>query len=187
MVEPRSGISPGSFGGPFRNAEEFSGLMVGKANEKPQFNEFGCRWILLAEFLQRIVQQKEQIIIGVHREIHLIEIDALQSAAVFAGGFFPGAFDENPAHGLSRGRKEMPAAVPMHRRISDQTKPGLMHQSRCLQWLPRPEMGHFVRGQFAQLIIDQRQELISGLGLALFDGFENARDIAHNQNLPEQV
>ena len=40
-------------------------------------------------------------------------------------------------------------------------------------------MGHFVRGQLAQFIIDQGQEFLGGLGVALRNRVQNARDLAH--------
>ena len=46
---------------------------------------------------------------------------------------------------------------------------------RGLQGLPRILGGHFLRGQAAQLFVDQRQKLFGRLTIALLDGSQNLR------------
>ena len=57
----------------------------------------------------------------------------------------------------------------------------LMHQGRGLQRLPRFFMGQLGRCQFPQLLIDQRQELLRGRGIAGFDLREDAGDVGHEK------
>jgi hypothetical protein len=42
-------------------------------------------------------------------------------------------------------------------------------------------VGEFLPGQFAQLIVDQRQELLGGVQVTLLDGGQDVRDIGHQQ------
>src|SRR5262249_38998157 len=42
-----------------------------------------------------------------------------------------------------------------------------------------PLAGQFLGGQLAQFVIDQRQKLVGGLGIALLDGLEDAGDVVH--------
>ena len=51
----------------------------------------------------------------------------------------------------------------------DQPEIGLVHQGRGLQRLPRLLLGQFLRGQLPQFVVDQRQKLLGGSRIALFD------------------
>src|SRR5262249_22556705 len=62
---------------------------------------------------------------------------------------------------------------------SDQFEPGFMDQRRSLQGLAGRLLGHFVRGQLSQFVINQRQQFIGSFGVALQNCIKNARDIAH--------
>ena len=39
-------------------------------------------------------------------------------------------------------------------------------------------LGHLLGRQLPQLVVDQRQKLLGGLGVALFDGGEDSGDVA---------
>jgi len=54
-----------------------------------------------------------------------------------------------------------------------------MDQCRGLQRLSGILLSHFVGGQFAQLVIDQRQQLLGGLAVASFDLPEDLGDVNH--------
>ena len=73
----------------------------------------------------------------------------------------------------------MSAAIPLDVLVADQPQPGLMHQGRGLQGLPRGFLGQPMGSQMAQLLIDQGKQLIGGSGIAMLDGVEDARDLAH--------
>ena len=47
--------------------------------------------------------------------------------------------------------------------------------------------GHFGCGQPAQFLIDQRQDLGSGLGIAVMNGVEETGDVAHGAVLPATI
>ena len=53
-----------------------------------------------------------------------------------------------------------------------------MHERGGLQGLVGRFIRHARRRQFAQFAIDQRQQFIGGLGIAVFDGFKNAGNVA---------
>jgi hypothetical protein len=54
-----------------------------------------------------------------------------------------------------------------------------MHQRGRLQGLAGLFLGQFLGGALAQLVVDQRQQLLRGRGIALFDGGQDTRDLAH--------
>ena len=93
----------------------------------------------------------------------------------------PGALDENAPHGFRRRREELCATGPTWLVLSGQAQPGFMNQRGGLESVAGTFARHLVRGQPAQFVIDERQQLLGGLGLALLDGFEDARDVAHKK------
>ena len=59
-----------------------------------------------------------------------------------------------------------------------------MHQAvACSVW-PGFSRASFWRGQLAKLVVDQRQELLGGLRIAVLDGREDARDVVHRRESP---
>ena len=58
----------------------------------------------------------------------------------------------------------------------------LVDQGRRLERLAGLLLGQLLRGQPAQLVVDQRQELLGGLRVALLDGGQDARDFGHGPN-----
>jgi hypothetical protein len=101
----------------------------------------------------------------------------LQAAAVAAGEFAAGVVDKEMAHGLGRGGEEMGAIFESRVFAADETHPHLMHQGGGLERVTRRAMGHFIRRQFAQFRIDERQQFIGGFRIAVLDFPENARHV----------
>ena len=54
-----------------------------------------------------------------------------------------------------------------------------MDQRRGLKRLAGLFLGQFLCRQLAQLVVDQRQQLVGGVRVALFDGREDAGDVGH--------
>ena len=54
-----------------------------------------------------------------------------------------------------------------------------MHQRGGLECVAGRFVRHFVRGQPPQLLIDQWQQFVPSLGVALFHGSENLSDVVH--------
>ena len=67
---------------------------------------------------------------------------------------------------------------------SDQPQIRLVDQGRGLERLAGLLLGQPLGGQLAQLVVDQRQELLGGLGVAVLDGREDARDVVHRRGSP---
>jgi hypothetical protein len=62
-----------------------------------------------------------------------------------------------------------------------------MHQCGGLQGLPGLFLGHPLGSQLTQFVIDQRQELLGGGRVALLDGGQDARDVAHGSAFVKQA
>jgi hypothetical protein len=54
-----------------------------------------------------------------------------------------------------------------------------MNKGSRFQRLSRFLLSQLPRSQLAQFVIDQRQELLRGMRIALLDGGKNARDFGH--------
>jgi hypothetical protein len=93
-----------------------------------------------------------------------------------------GIVHEDAAHGLGRGGKEVAAAVPVLRLIHvHQPHVSLVDQGRGLKRLAGRLLGEPVRGQPAQLVVDQRQQLFGRVRLAVRNGVQDAGDLAHKR------
>ena len=62
-----------------------------------------------------------------------------------------------------------------------QPQVGLMDQGRGLQRLPGRLLGHPLGGELAQLVVDERQELLRGVRVALLDGAQDSSDFGHRR------
>src|SRR5262245_36000068 len=54
-----------------------------------------------------------------------------------------------------------------------------MNQGSGLECLPRLLLSKFLGGERSQLVVDQRQELLRGVRIALLDGGQDARNPTH--------
>ena len=71
--------------------------------------------------------------------------------------FSAGLLDQDTAYGRGRGRKEMLAILKALVFPAHQSEPGLMHQRRGLEGVTRPFVGHLVRRQLPEFVIDERE------------------------------
>src|SRR5262249_33741229 len=76
--------------------------------------------------------------------------------------------------------EKVPAALPVLCQIGvHEPYIRLVDQGRSLQRLPGVFLGHFVRGQFAELVVDQRQQLLRRAGVSLLHRRQNLGDASH--------
>jgi hypothetical protein len=98
-----------------------------------------------------------------------------------------GVFDEDTAHGLGGRGKKVAATVPASRlRLRGLTPPAhqepkvsFMDQSGGVERLARFFACQLLSGQPAQLVINQRQQLIGRLRLSALDGVQELSEIVH--------
>ncbi len=93
--------------------------------------------------------------------------------------FLPRPIHQDAPHGFRGGGKEMAATVPVDFVGFGKAQPGFMHKGSGLQGLAGRFVGHTCGRQFAQFVVDQWQQLLSGLRLALLNAIEDARDLIH--------
>jgi hypothetical protein len=99
---------------------------------------------------------------------------------VLDGLLAAGVVDEDVPHGFGTGGVEVVSALPgALDRPADEAEVGLVDQGGGLERLARRLVGQAVGGELAQLVVDQRQELLRGRGVAPLDGRQDSRDLAH--------
>jgi hypothetical protein len=91
--------------------------------------------------------------------------------------------DEDPTHRFSGGRKEVPAAVELL--IPDQSQVSFVNEGGGIEGVPGGFRCHPRGREFSQLVVDQRQQLIGRLAVALLDGREDAGHVVHRRGRRE--
>jgi hypothetical protein len=110
----------------------------------------------------------------------LAELPAVAQAALAAG-----LIDQDAPHGLGSGGEEVAAALPGPLRApADQPQVGLLHQRRGLERLAGLLLGELPGRELAQLVVDQGQELLGRLAVALLDRREDAGHVIHGREPP---
>src|SRR5262245_13996602 len=97
--------------------------------------------------------------------------------------FLSRAFHQDPPHRLGGGREKVPPAIPrlFGPGSTEQTQVSLVYEGRSLECLARLFAVQSLGRQFAQLVIDQRQELVCGARIARLDLRQDLRDVAHRR------
>src|SRR5262249_43244343 len=149
-----------------------------KPGEKSQLYELGLHRILHFQLGQRLIKADQFVLALRFGQISDLQVNPLESSTMLFGLLVPGRFDQDPPHRLGGRHEEMSPAVPFGR-IIRQPNIGFMHEGRRLKRLARTLLSQFRRRQFAQLVVDQREELIRGLGIALLNRRQDGRDFVH--------
>ena len=110
------------------------------------------------------------------------EVDPAEAAAPFLPGLAPGGLDQDVPHGLGCRGEEVAPAVPLAvRGVTDQPQVRLVHQGRGLERLPRRLVRQLPGRQATELVVDQGEQLLGRLTVALLDRRENPRRLAHRR------
>lgn len=179
MKQPCPGMTPILRGRAGRNAKRLRSFFIGHADEITELHDFGFRRMFGGEFVERLMNGEELVIILDQGQFDVLEVHALLTAAVTQSAFSPGAVNENSAHRLGRRSKEMGAVFKLRICIPDQPHPCLVDQRGGLERVTGSFVCHSAGREHAQLLIDQWQQLIGGFRVAVFDGVEKNSRVAH--------
>ena len=91
----------------------------------------------------------------------------------------PGAINQDESHRFGRRSEKMFATIPVLVRTG-QPQPSFVNQSGRLKRLAGNFVGHLGGGQSAKFLINQWQEVLSGLGVALLNRVENECEVTHD-------
>ena len=186
LIEPGPGERPMTFGRRDRVAENLRGLFEGQANEETQLDQFGFLLVERGQLFQSVVHGQKLVVRDALRDLDVHHVQAFLIAAVTPRELAAGVVYEDTTHRFRGGGEEMVPTPILAVRLTDQLQPRLMHQGGGLERVAGGFVGHLVRRQSAQFLINQRQQLIRSFGVTLLDGFENTRDVGHAlQSSPE--
>lgn len=96
--------------------------------------------------------------------------------------FLPCALNQNAAHRFRSGAEEMSSILPLMI-FADEPDPRLMHEGGGLKRVTRRFVCHFLCGQFAQFVVNQRQQFVGSFWIALLRAVENLCDVADARRL----
>jgi hypothetical protein len=177
--QPRLGIGPVALHRPLRETQCISYLSVGETDEKSQLDDIRLHFVFRRELIQRLMHLKQSLVALGSNGRDLVEIHPFLTAAVAQTLPATRFFDQDSAHSLRRGGEEVRAVLPKLVFGAHESQPCFVNERGGLQGLA----GFFLRNlggsEPAQLIINQRQQLIGGGRIAVLSRFQNARDIAH--------
>ena len=172
LKKPGAGVGPPAFGGDFGDAERTGGLGVVETGEIAQFYQFGLRRVMACEFFERLVNCEQLVIVGAgSRKFKVVDIQPRLIAAMPWGAALAGPVDQDASHRLGGGGAKVRAILPRRLRIAAEPQPGFMDEGRRLQRQAGGLARHFRGGKFAQLLVNERKELVGGLRVAILAAF----------------
>jgi hypothetical protein len=181
VPEPGPGVGPVPVSGGPRQAEGGGRILDRQPGEVTQFHHLGGDGILGGQVLEGRIQGEQLFVrnLGFGRDIG--SLDPVTVAAVLVGSLTAGGVHQNAAHGL-RGGEEVPAVLPADRVSgADQAEVRLVDQGRRLQCLVGGFGRHARRGEFAQLVVDERQQVGGGLAVARRGGVKQKSHVGHGK------
>jgi len=137
-----------------------------------------CR-VLADKVLQGLVDGQETVRVGIHRQMHLLQIKPPPISPALEQAIFPRGIDEDLPHRLRGGGEKVASALPIPLFGSSQAQPGFVNESGGLEGVSGRLVPHFQGRKASQLFVDQREQFLGGLGLALPHSIENARNVVH--------
>src|SRR5712691_8737049 len=173
LIKPGAGVGPSSLGRAFGNFQQPRRLDIRQTGKETQLDQLRAERIKRRQFLQRLVHRQQMPLVAQDRNVESGQVNALQFAAVFDAPRAPGVFDEDAPHRLGCCGEEMAAAIPLLVCPAGETQPRLMHQRRRLQGLAWLFVGHLVRGEFAQFLVNQSEQFTRSITVAALNGFQD--------------
>lgn len=165
------------------NTKHLRHLFVRESGEKTQLHHLCLSGIMFGQSIQSLMQGKQLPVVHTRGEIEAVEIHALRSAAMPQIIFASCVVDQDAAHRLSGGGKKMSPVLPLRLLIATQAQPSFVNESGGLQGLAGILTGHFLRGELAQFLIDQRQEFVRRLRIALIQALKDDSEFAHADSI----
>lgn len=109
------------------------------------------------------------------------------AATRFRAIFSPPILDKNPPHRFGCRAKEMPSAVPVLRLLAiDESQVRFVNERGGLQSLSWLFLGDALSSQAAQFIVDERQQLLGGGGIARFYSRQDLSNVVHDGSIIPQ-
>ena len=182
LVQPYPRPGPVILGRGLRDAKDLGGFGDGHTHEVAQFDQFSLDVVVDGELVESVMHRQKLILIIRPGKLGGLQIQSLVIPTVAHGALVAGLFNQDAAHCLRGGGKEMGPSFPVVALAADQAQPGLVNQRRGLERLAGGLVGQFSRRQLPKFFVNQREQFVRGLGVALLCGFEDLDGVAYNSN-----
>ncbi len=162
--QPGARVGPVTLGRRLRDAERLRRLFDSHADEIAQLDQFRLAPVVGGKAVERLMHGELFVFITAGRgDLHggVIDVDPLQITPVANRFLTPSVVNNDPAHGLRGDGEEMGLSLP----------------------LPAILAGKLCGSEAAKFVLNQRQELLSGLGLARLDRIQDFADLVHAEPL----
>jgi len=144
------------------------------------------RLALRGKFVERLVHGEQLLVVARGGKFRRLKINALLPAPVTQRALATSVLNQDTAHRLCRGRKEMRAPGELRVVVANQPQPGLVHQRRRLECIACGFVRHLGGGKLAQLLVNQRQQFFGGLGVAVLNCLNHPGNVAHVPRIPKE-
>ena len=148
-----------------------------QAPKRPQLHDLREAGINSLEPSQREIEREHRNLGCGGGFIDLLERHSLRIIAAFRGAVPPRVIDEDAAHHLCRDPVEVRTAPPVDVPLFDEAQVGLVHQRSRLQRVPAALEAKPAGGDPAQFGVDERQQAIEGMPIALTPAVEQRGDL----------
>src|SRR5439155_8126253 len=95
--------------------------------------------------------------------------------------------DKNSAHCLPSGSKKVRPILPRGLSVSAKAHPCFVHECGGLECVARCFLSHLDRGEFAEFVVNEREQFFRCFGIALLNPVEDACEVAHTARLGRGV
>ncbi len=178
IEQPRTSKRPVTFGSTGRDAKRGGCFVNRKTCEEPQFYHFHTIGILRSEFFKALIDGKQFFGLGVCCQFHRTEVNPVLLAASLQTALISGSIHQNPPHRLGGGGEEVPTAVPVLRTLGvDKPNVSFMDEGSRLQGMIGRLIGHSSCSQFAQFVVNKRQQVFGRRRIARFDLLQDLCDV----------
>src|SRR5262245_17864239 len=169
--------------GPHRYAQSLSGLGGFEPGKKAQPNQVGGCRIDQGQLLQRFMEGQQLVVRHRRGEARFRHLHALLQTAALGRLTAAGLVNQDAAHRFGGGGEEVAPAVPVPDLVrAHEPEVGFVDQGGGLQRLPRLLLGQLLGSELPQLVVDQRQQLLGGVRVAMLNLHQNLCYFAHGGN-----
>ena len=143
------------------------------------------RAVVLGQLVQRFVQGDEIDVRARGRQLRVVQFDALELSAGLGDSACGGRCSTRMRRMASAAAAKKWPRLFQCWAVSHVHQPQvrLVDQGGGLERLARLLLGQLLGRQLAQLVVDQRQQLLGGVRVALLDGGQDARNFTHRRHL----
>ncbi len=147
-----------------------------------QVNQLGSLCVDVDQLFQGPVEGNQIVAERVNKDQVIIQLNSVLSAALFKPPLAPSVLHQNATHGSRSSREEVTLSIPFTVAVgTDQAQVGLVNQGSRLNGLSWRLTLEFLGRQGAKFLVDDRQEFVGSLAIALFECQEEPGNVVHRR------